>query len=369
MDLHYWTSKLGGSPLNRRSGAFGRDPSEARDQLSDDRCAPASLVLPNLAVLKSRRLRRAPPRPATLVPGCGPGGPTRYGGPGIARTIRRSGRHISSGVAGAAVAIFLGNQCPSHGHRVKGASGVTRDRFATLDPLTAYQGFGAYEEHGGGQGIRVCKGSPGISLEHYVCSSSDPDAVPSAISFRCASTSSFSSSTVSHRLVRWIIRWQFEHKSARSARPVLSLARDVQRDAVMAFDVIQAMRAVRLAEIENTCLAGDRQTATFGVGELPAPESRVTFTAKMLAERNTALPRGEVDRIKVRQLDNRVGRLGCEKLTDTSSPRAHPGRVREEIIKDLFIQPVAMASRTTVVLALIDDVADLLAHTRRVQDS
>ena len=32
-------------------------------------------------------------------------------------------------------------QCPSRGHRVKGAFGVARDRFATLDPLTAHQGI------------------------------------------------------------------------------------------------------------------------------------------------------------------------------------------------------------------------------------
>jgi hypothetical protein len=45
-------------------------------------------------------------------------------------------------------------QCPSRSHHVKGAYGVARDRFATLDPPTAHQGFGAYEEDGGGVGPR-----------------------------------------------------------------------------------------------------------------------------------------------------------------------------------------------------------------------
>ena len=40
-------------------------------------------------------------------------------------------------------------QCPSRGRRLKGAYGVARDRFATLDPPTAHKGFGAYEEEGG----------------------------------------------------------------------------------------------------------------------------------------------------------------------------------------------------------------------------
>ena len=39
-------------------------------------------------------------------------------------------------------------QCPGPGRRVKGAFGVARDRFATPDPATAPQGFGAYEEDG-----------------------------------------------------------------------------------------------------------------------------------------------------------------------------------------------------------------------------
>jgi hypothetical protein len=39
-------------------------------------------------------------------------------------------------------------QCPGHGRRVKRAYGVARDRFATLDPTTVPQGFGAYEEDG-----------------------------------------------------------------------------------------------------------------------------------------------------------------------------------------------------------------------------
>jgi hypothetical protein len=39
-------------------------------------------------------------------------------------------------------------QCPSRSHRIKGAYGVARDRFASLDPPTTHQGFSAYEEEG-----------------------------------------------------------------------------------------------------------------------------------------------------------------------------------------------------------------------------
>jgi hypothetical protein len=49
-------------------------------------------------------------------------------------------------------------QCPSHDRRVKGAYGVAGDRFATLDPVTAHQGFGAYEEEGVGAGGAGCCG-------------------------------------------------------------------------------------------------------------------------------------------------------------------------------------------------------------------
>ena len=44
-------------------------------------------------LIGSRRLRCAQPRPATLAPGCGPGGPTRHGGPGDEVSIHRSDRH------------------------------------------------------------------------------------------------------------------------------------------------------------------------------------------------------------------------------------------------------------------------------------
>jgi hypothetical protein len=44
-------------------------------------------------------------------------------------------------------------QCPGHGRRVKGAFGVARDRFATHDPPTVSQRFGAYGEDGGSAGI------------------------------------------------------------------------------------------------------------------------------------------------------------------------------------------------------------------------
>ena len=129
-------------------------------------------ALPNSPfVLLSRRLRCAPPRPAALAPGCGPGGPTRHGAPG-SESIHRSDRLIGStddepGCEPSSSAC----QCPSRGHRVKGACGVARDRYATLDPPTAHQGFGAYEEDGGeagtgpveDQGVTVPK-RPGATL-------------------------------------------------------------------------------------------------------------------------------------------------------------------------------------------------------------
>jgi hypothetical protein len=39
-------------------------------------------------------------------------------------------------------------QCPSRSQRIKGAYGVARDRFASLDPPTTRRGFSAYEEEG-----------------------------------------------------------------------------------------------------------------------------------------------------------------------------------------------------------------------------
>jgi len=39
-------------------------------------------------------------------------------------------------------------QCPAPGRRLKGAFGVARDRFATLDPATVSQGSAPVEEDG-----------------------------------------------------------------------------------------------------------------------------------------------------------------------------------------------------------------------------
>jgi hypothetical protein len=93
-------------------------------------------------------IKAAPLRSAALAPGCGPGGPTRRGAPGSERAstdrIGSSAALTSRGGAPSSSAC----QCPSRGYRVKGACGVARDRDATLDPLTAHQGFGAYEEDG-----------------------------------------------------------------------------------------------------------------------------------------------------------------------------------------------------------------------------
>jgi hypothetical protein len=55
-----------------------------------------------------------------------------------ARLIRHARYRVRCGPSSSAY------QCPGRGHRVKSAFGVARDRFATLDPATAPQGFGAY---------------------------------------------------------------------------------------------------------------------------------------------------------------------------------------------------------------------------------
>ena len=100
----------------------------------------------------SRRRRCAPPRPAALGSGCGLGRPTRPGAPGNSAhdpMIRQASRqHHGAGSELSSSAC----QCPSRGHRVKGACSVARDRYATLDPPTAHQGLGAYQEDGGRAG-------------------------------------------------------------------------------------------------------------------------------------------------------------------------------------------------------------------------
>jgi hypothetical protein len=64
--------------------------------------------------------------------------------------IRRSDRLIgSTGGEPGCEPSSSACQCPSRGHRVKGACGVARDRYATLDLPTAHQGSGAYEKDGG----------------------------------------------------------------------------------------------------------------------------------------------------------------------------------------------------------------------------
>jgi hypothetical protein len=61
-------------------------------------------------------------------------------------------------------------------------------------------------------------------------------------------------------------------------QPGLGFARDVQWGAVVAFDVVESMGAVRVTEIEGAHFASDREPASFGVRELaslPVSSSRI----------------------------------------------------------------------------------------------
>ena len=58
---------------------------------------------------------------------------------------------MPSGAVNIPAACCPAYQCPGQGRRLKGASGVALDRFATLDQATAPQRFGAYEETGNNQ--------------------------------------------------------------------------------------------------------------------------------------------------------------------------------------------------------------------------
>src|SRR6266496_3057028 len=74
-------------------------------------------------------------------------------------------------------------QCPSHGHRVKGACGVACDRCATLDPPGRSPGIGACEEDGGKAGYarddsqreRVCHSLLLVGAEPFRYTSAGED--------------------------------------------------------------------------------------------------------------------------------------------------------------------------------------------------
>ena len=125
--------------------ASGRE-ADAQDATPVRRCDP----LPNHALLDqggSAALRRARPRSHRAAAlGGRPGRRTGHHAhdPMIIWLISAALRELQGVPSSSAC------QCPSRGRRIKGASGVARDRFATLDPPTAHKGFGAYEEDGGG---------------------------------------------------------------------------------------------------------------------------------------------------------------------------------------------------------------------------
>ena len=98
------------------------------------------------AARRGKRLKAAPaaPRPAHPAPGSALAArPARPRRPALRSRLSdwlsRQGRWSGTRPSSSAY------QCPGHGRRVKGAFGVAHDRFATLDPATAPQGFGAYE--------------------------------------------------------------------------------------------------------------------------------------------------------------------------------------------------------------------------------
>jgi hypothetical protein len=77
-------------------------------------------------------------------------------------------------------------------------------------------------------------------------------------------------------------------------QPGLRPSRDVQRRAVMAFDVVRAMEAVRLAEVEVAHLARDGKAAPLGIRELTAAQARITLTLKMSTERKISFASSDV---------------------------------------------------------------------------
>ena len=99
-----------------------------------------------------KRRRCAAPCPAALRAGrAAPTAPTRRGAPGHPGRTHRSGQLIRRRAIPRQAWGRLPRRIsvPSHGRRLKGACGVACDRFATLDPPTAPQGFGACEERRG----------------------------------------------------------------------------------------------------------------------------------------------------------------------------------------------------------------------------
>ena len=87
----------------------------------------------------------------------------------------------------------------------------------------------------------------------------------------------------------------------------------------------------------------------------------------MSAKRDAALPSGNVDGIQVRQFGT-ASVTGLEQFADPPGHGAHRDRVREEVIKDFFVEVVAVAPRAVVIGVLIDDVAGLLTDTCRVAE-
>ena len=83
-------------------------------------------------------------------------------------------------------------------------------------------------------------------------------------------------------------------------QPGLGFPCDVQRGAVVAFDVVKSIGAVHVTEIEGAHFAGDREPASFGVRELPAAELRVAFAAEMSPESNATFPRAGIVRVQIR---------------------------------------------------------------------
>ena len=176
--------------LDRRRSPGGRVSRITRRRTRMDRAA-----LPNSAVLDqggSAALRRARLRSRrALALGARP--PQRAGHQAHGSMTGQASRQHHGGRSELSSSAC---QCPSRGRRVKGACGVARDRCATLDPPTAHQGSGAYQEDGGRAGGSSGQGH-GAKLTVWTMSTRAPAWCP-----RCHSPQPGAHSLMPARAVR-----------------------------------------------------------------------------------------------------------------------------------------------------------------------
>ena len=149
--------------------------------------------------------------------------------------------------------------------------------------------------------------------------------------------------------------------------PGLGLPGDVQGSAVMAFDVIESVGAVRVAEVEGADLARDAKAALLSVGELPGAELGVTFTAQMGTQGQAAFRGGDGVTVEVWQIAA-VRRAMHEQLADAGGHGVHPVRVGAEVFEYFLVELVAVAGRTAVGGVLAGDVQGLAGNSGGVAE-